>query len=573
MMTALDIKQQDTTQASPLSLSPKAETPLLSFASLLKSVKDTHIESETLQNGVVALALQESEAEELPLSQKSEKGVKKKDLLSLLQTQEKKSPKKDDVFVELNPKITQTMTKKELKVVIIEAKQYLKAQIIESDAFKKREIASFPKTLKGLAQVAQKIGVDVSKITLEKVQRDSLKPKSISKEEIKAPKIATAFDAKRETPLQVKQTTPTAATAFDAKRETPLQVKQTTPITATAFEKSNQEEPESKQNSLKTVTAFDEGVAKEVQGKQKSSQITATAFEEKSRPKTTQKQKEAPHLHESKAPAKEQLKTLSEKKIPRETPLFKAQTQTKITTEELVAVKSLKQEPVSKKEKSVQTLELLLRGEKVSKSTNSALSLTSDFSVTTAKVIAPSAATQSVKNLETLLGGGSAEPEETQTKSEITHIAKAESFEVKLGEAKQMMKYLSHDIKTAIEDYKSPFTRVKVQLNPQKLGEIDLTIVQRGKNLHINLSSNNAAINTLAMNANDLKIQLNNSGINNATLNFNNSSQTSDGSFGSQTQQQHQQREEAQSRYNYFAQEESSEEILSSLEIVVPYYA
>ena len=88
-----------------------------------------------------------------------------------------------------------------------------------------------------------------------------------------------------------------------------------------------------------------------------------------------------------------------------------------------------------------------------------------------------------------------------------------------------MVKYLSQDVKSAINDYKSPFTRVQVQLHPQKLGEIDLTVVQRGKNLHINLSSNNAAVNTLAMNANDLKVQLNNNGINNASLNFNSNPQ------------------------------------------------
>jgi len=105
----------------------------------------------------------------------------------------------------------------------------------------------------------------------------------------------------------------------------------------------------------------------------------------------------------------------------------------------------------------------------------------------------------------------------------------------------------------------------------QKLGSIELTVIQRGKNLHVNLSSNNAAINTLLMNANDLKVQLQNSGIQNATLNFNNSG----GEFanGGETRQQQQQRQNAQDEYNYFENDEQSEEILSSLEIVVPYYA
>ena len=149
---------------------------------------------------------------------------------------------------------------------------------------------------------------------------------------------------------------------------------------------------------------------------------------------------------------------------------------------------------------------------------------------------------------------------------------KSDSFEVKLNEAKQMVKYISQDVKTAIEDYKSPFTRVKVQLNPQKLGEVDLTIVQRGKNLHVNISSNNTAINTLSMNANELRTQLSNNGINNATLNFNSGSEN--GSSNNEHQQnRHNEQNRADEEYNYFNNEEQNEEVLSSLEIVIPSYA
>ena len=206
--------------------------------------------------------------------------------------------------------------------------------------------------------------------------------------------------------------------------------------------------------------------------------------------------------------------------------------------------------------------------------TEKALSLTADFSVATAKVIAPNATSESTKALESLLHGerdsAKSDTSVATSKTEGITIHKADSFEVKLNEAKQMIKYLSADVKTAIEDYKSPFTRVKIQLNPQKLGEIDLTVVQRGKNLHVNLSSNSAAINTLSMNVNELRAQLNNSGINNATLNFNNQSENNQ---QSSQQQNRQNEQEAREEYNYFENEESNEEILSSLEIVVPNYA
>ena len=127
-------------------------------------------------------------------------------------------------------------------------------------------------------------------------------------------------------------------------------------------------------------------------------------------------------------------------------------------------------------------------------------------------------------------------------------------------------------MKTAIEDYKSPFTRVKVQLNPAKMGEVDVTVIQRGKNLHVNISSNTAAINTLAINAKSFHYQLSNSGIHNASLNFNNNEENSQRQ-ASQQQQNRDNERKADEEYNYFDNEEQNEELVSSLEIVVPNYA
>jgi flagellar hook-length control protein FliK len=169
----------------------------------------------------------------------------------------------------------------------------------------------------------------------------------------------------------------------------------------------------------------------------------------------------------------------------------------------------------------------------------------------------------------------------TQTTSEVNvseisstagnslHVKQTEAdLTVKMNEAKQMVKYLAQDIKQAIEDYKPPFTRIKVKLNPQKFGEVDLTVVQRGKNVHVNISSNSAAINMLSQNSGDLKTQLTQNGMNNASVNFNSSSD----SQGQQQQQNGHQKESAKKAYEAFTQDETNEEILSSLEIVVPRY-
>ncbi len=149
-----------------------------------------------------------------------------------------------------------------------------------------------------------------------------------------------------------------------------------------------------------------------------------------------------------------------------------------------------------------------------------------------------------------------------------THDAKVstpknDSLDVKIHEAKQMMKYLSQDIKQAIEDYKPPFSRLKVKLNPQKLGEVDLTVVQRGKNVHVNLSSNNAALNILSNNLNELKVQLNNSGIQNASFSFNQNSQQ---------QNDEQKRRHAALEYELNENGDDQEGVTHSLEIIIPRY-
>ncbi len=134
-----------------------------------------------------------------------------------------------------------------------------------------------------------------------------------------------------------------------------------------------------------------------------------------------------------------------------------------------------------------------------------------------------------------------------------------------MQEAKQMMRYLSNDIKKAIDDYKPPFSRVKVSLNPQKLGEIDLTVVQRGKNVHINLSSNSTALNILTNNLTELKTQLNQNGVQNASFSFNSQNQN-------EQHQQQQHKHKNNYEFLYGETEEEHSEAITSLEIIVPRY-
>ncbi|MEA2100337.1 MAG: flagellar hook-length control protein FliK, partial [Campylobacterota bacterium] len=245
--------------------------------------------------------------------------------------------------------------------------------------------------------------------------------------------------------------------------------------------------------------------------------------------------------------------------------IVKSQNRVENIIEQRVQTKQFKVEEKTQKSRATETLQSLLRGEKPS--------INPQIFTPTPSSPLSTATSETTKGLESLLHS---EKSDNSTLSKLDGLStnKVDSFEVKVNEAKQMIRYLSSDVKTAIEDYKSPFTRIKLQLNPQKLGDVEVTMVQRGSNLHVNISSNTAAINTLAMNMNELRVQLNNSGINNATINFNNTTQNSDTSSGQQQQNNQQEQQKARREYNYFDnREDTNEEILNSLEIVVPNYA
>lgn len=411
----------------------------LSFSELLKGV-DANKDAKGVQNGALVLKLAQDSQQNAKTGTEGTKG--RETLLSLLKNE----------TIELHPSISENLSTQEIKQLVYEARNYLKEQIQQSDAYIKSGIKELPKTLKGLAQIAQKLGLDLGKITLQEVTSKEMR-------------------------------------------------------------------------ALENIQKDSKGL-----------------------------------------PA--QTNTMLQSKEIKELPLFKLATVAAATTEQFVQMRQVRTNDKEPREKHQETLSLLLRGGKEQEVNPK---LTADFSVATARVIAPSALMQDAtnsqsKNLESLLRDGS------ESNTNASTALKADSFEVKLSEAKQMIKYLSSDVKQAIEDYKSPFTRVKIQLNPQRLGEIDLTIVQRGKNLHVNMSSNNAAINTLVANVGELRAQLNNSGINNATLNFNNPSESGNTPGDQGARDQHRDQQRAHQEYEYFAQDESNEEIQSSLEIVVPRY-
>lgn len=153
------------------------------------------------------------------------------------------------------------------------------------------------------------------------------------------------------------------------------------------------------------------------------------------------------------------------------------------------------------------------------------------------------------------------------------HALKADSLEVKTKEAQQSMRHFAADLKEAVQEYKPPFTRLTMKLNPEKLGEVEVTLVQRGNNVHVNIQSNNAnSVAFLAHNATELKTQLAAQGIQNATMNFM-SGQDGQNQPQSGQQQQNPNQQHRLRIYESFEELTQNEEQLSALEIIIPHYA
>jgi len=589
-MISLDLTQTSSSQTASQIVTNDAK-PVLSFSDLLRGISQPVILSLNNEHVVVqADTALSTPSTTTSTTTNTNKGVDLATLLTRTTSKESSEPRttkealatlltgttlkessseESDLLV-LNEALTTNLSSKDLKVLINEAKEYLKSKITELTAMDGVKESELPKTLKGLVNLAKDLKLDISKISFEDVKSTvSLEKKPTESLKTMQEKPLSVPNTTQEKPLGVPNATQEKPLGVpNAMQEKPLSVPNTMQEKPLSVPNTTQEKP------LGVPNAMQEKPLSVPNTTQEKPLGVPNAMQEKplSVPNTTQ----------------ETTKPLSNESIKKEeikqTPLFKAQSKTEVTTQELVNVKiatdqELKNPKQNPKQKTNETLKMLLQGEKAVKKESG---FTADFSVATARVIAPEAPQklqQAVQSLESLLKGETEEKSSsttaTTTKLDGTTINKADSLDVKMNEAKQMTKYLSADVKNAIEDYKSPFTRIKVALNPQNLGSVELTVVQRGKNIHVNLSSNNAAINALAMNATDLKAQLQNNGINNATLNFNNNSQTAEQSFSGQQQQQQNahQEQNAHRAYSYVEGEETHEEQMSSLEIVVPNYA
>jgi flagellar hook-length control protein FliK len=435
-----------------------------------------------------------------------------------------------------NPQVIKTLTISEVKDLINDAKNYLKTKL--QTLIDEKEM---PRTLKSLVESAKKFGIEVEKITFKEISPEGEKKISDHLKEMPIFKDKEVAQKKVFIPNDL--------------------TKNITPI------KQNEEAQKSDhKENLQSILNSKKSTKEETQ-------VVKVVSEN-----ATQKVTEIKSVD----PKQQEISKIVE-----------------------VEVKPIKNSENKNSSETIKTIEVVKNS--ISNEAKNEISTQSKIET---KENLPKSKDDIVKNLESLLGLNKKDDEkkgDTNSKnsndnkeSSLSTNSMSKELNIKTNEAKQMLGNFSTSLKEAADNYKPPFTKLTMMLNPEKLGSVEVTIVQRGNNLHINLGSNSNALNILSQNIADLKTQLANNGMTNATLNLttqvvesssnssntnnNNSNQSSqqlnqNGQNGSNEQQnQNQNHNQQQNQRNrvirdiYESLNLSENESVTQIEIILPRY-
>ena len=130
------------------------------------------------------------------------------------------------------------------------------------------------------------------------------------------------------------------------------------------------------------------------------------------------------------------------------------------------------------------------------------------------------------------------------------------------AEIKETLSNFSSTLKEQVQNYKAPITRFNITLNPLNLGEVEITMVNRGNNLHVNFNSTTATMNIFLQNQAEFKNSLVNMGFTELEMNFSDQNQRQD------------KKEQAKNKYssNQSDESENTQAEQSLLELVIPRY-
>ena len=147
--------------------------------------------------------------------------------------------------------------------------------------------------------------------------------------------------------------------------------------------------------------------------------------------------------------------------------------------------------------------------------------------------------------------------------------ASAMKQELSKPQVKEMITSFVNQFDQEVKKFKPPMNKISLELNPKELGNIELTITQRGNNLHISVVSNPQAINIFAQNQLDLRQNLIAQGFDGIDLSFSHDSSSQGGFGGDSHNGADQNARDNQQGFVPLAKDSSE----PSMEITLPLYA
>ena len=129
-------------------------------------------------------------------------------------------------------------------------------------------------------------------------------------------------------------------------------------------------------------------------------------------------------------------------------------------------------------------------------------------------------------------------------------------------DVKKSLNTFATEFKEKIESYKAPLMKIKMQLSPQNLGDVDVTLLNRGSTLHVNITSNSQSMALFMQNQAEFRNSLVNMGFSDLQMSF---SQNQNG----KNQQENKNKNANGESFESFGSDEDNTE---SIDIAIPNY-
>ncbi len=151
---------------------------------------------------------------------------------------------------------------------------------------------------------------------------------------------------------------------------------------------------------------------------------------------------------------------------------------------------------------------------------------------------------------------------ESSDKTAVTAETKMQTIDKAKStpDIKRTFSTFAEEFKEKVENYKPPLMKIKMELKPAGLGEVDVTLLTRGNNLQVNINSNSSTIAMFMQNQAEFKNSLINMGFSDLQMNF------------SDQQKKEQDAQNQKNGKNVFEQFDDIEEEQDGFEMIIPQY-